>query len=197
MLNGWAPKAGTALTEVIAVQRQSGFATFMPDDLIGSTVDIIFSEPPTAKAPAANPPAGPPAPDAGLVDLDAPAPWNMPGPNWDPLVSPYIPLAADRAAFCNPPSPVFAQPYLIDGFPSSPFDIKPFTRVYKNPTKGQIAATACRPDGHCMRAYDITVKTADLDVMGDTIPGCTGKLTTFLSYNGSVPGDQGLTCTRV
>jgi hypothetical protein len=193
--DGWAFKSGTSLTTVIAAQRTAGFANPQAKELITSTIQALFYDPhandPGIITGARDQPTGQPAArqvvPPPILDPDTPPAWAQPGPTWDPFVSPYLtPLEQD--AFCKPTTDILAAPYSVDGFPSSPFRIIPFTRKFKNPPFGQISGRACRQDDHCSIGYDINVHAARLDVFSDTIPGCNGVGTNFMTYNGSVPG---------
>jgi hypothetical protein len=65
----------------------------------------------------------------------------------------------------------------VDGFPSTPFRIMPFTLPFKNPPTAQVAFTTCDPANPalCMDVYDITVVEKSLDL------GLGCGLTTFVS----------------
>lgn len=116
------------------------------------------------------------------LDPDTPPAWALPGPTWNPLVSPYL-TPVEQAAFCNldRSTPYFIGPEL-PGFPSSPFGITPFGHTWSNPKRGHEAARACRPDSHCAVAYDIHVTAAQLPIFGATVPGCAGVLTNVMAY---------------
>lgn len=84
---------------------------------------------------------------------------------------------------------VNGQSYSVNGFPSTPFIIKPFTEIFANPTIAQPKGTQCRSDGHCIRSYEINVYEIQKRIFDKTIPSCKNlPATWFLSYEGSVPG---------
>lgn len=79
--------------------------------------------------------------------------------------------------------------YSVDGFPGTPFIVKPFTETFVNPPDAQAKGKQCRSDGHCIRTYEFDVKETQKRVFDNTIPSCKRfPGTWFLSYNGSVPG---------
>jgi FtsP/CotA-like multicopper oxidase with cupredoxin domain len=80
-------------------------------------------------------------------------------------------------------------PYNVDGFPGSPFVLKPFQEVFHNPLPAQVHNKECRADGHCMYSYNIDVVDRQIYAFNATIPTCATKPGTwFMTYNGSVPG---------
>ena len=79
--------------------------------------------------------------------------------------------------------------YSVNGFPSSPYKIIPFTETFVNPREAQSKGKVCRSDGHCIRTYEHDVKEVQLRVFDNTIPSCKKfPGTWFLSYNGTIPG---------
>ena len=82
-----------------------------------------------------------------------------------------------------------AKPYLVNGFPGTPYAVQPFTETFKNPTEAQSSGTSCRADGHCLKTFEMDVKETQIRAFDNTIPSCKQfPGTWFLSYNGSIPG---------
>lgn len=79
--------------------------------------------------------------------------------------------------------------YSVNGFPSSPYKITPFTETFKNPPVAIPKERVCRADGHCMLAYDFTIGQTQLRPFDNTIDSCKNfPGTWFMSYNGAIPG---------
>lgn len=77
----------------------------------------------------------------------------------------------------------------VNGFPSSPFTIIPFSDTFVNPPVALPKDTVCRNDGHCIRSFEIDVFSKQLRPFDNSIPGCKNLPSTwFLTYNGVVPG---------
>ena len=106
---------------------------------------------------------------------------NNPGP------IPFAPKSpsANAQSICN----TNGKPVLVNGWPSSPFTIIPFSEPFVNPPFAEVKETVCRGDGHCIKSFDIDVKPVQKRPFDKTIPGCKNlPATWFLSYNGSIPG---------
>jgi FtsP/CotA-like multicopper oxidase with cupredoxin domain len=80
------------------------------------------------------------------------------------------------------------SPFNVNGFPGSPFVIKPFTDVYKSPTTAVPKFKTCRSDNHCMMSYEFDVKDVQLRPFDNTIPSCKSFTGTwFITYSGTIP----------
>ncbi|KAG2484028.1 hypothetical protein HYH03_017118 [Edaphochlamys debaryana] len=97
----------------------------------------------------------------------------------NPPISPYIGESA-RSEACSGNSGV-----RVDGFPASPFNLKPFQKDFAMPPSATVAASLSRTDiNHTVDAYEI-----DIDIINVDLGLCgKGQLTKLLAYNGSVPG---------
>jgi hypothetical protein len=174
--NGRSLKAGTSVTSVVMSQYNTAPPSpLTTTQVVQSTVQSLFFDP-NANTPG----TALIDPDAALIDPDVMT-TTAGTATWNPLVSPYMPSTAVCSA---------DQAYSVDGFPSSPYRIIPFTAPFKNPAVAKPTGRACRaaPDNHCTVAYDLTVSTVSLDVFNGTIPGCNGRKTTMMAYGGTVPG---------
>lgn len=81
------------------------------------------------------------------------------------------------------------QRVIVDGFPSSPFVLTPFTDKFANPPEEIPKHTLCRPDGHCMRSFDFVVSQTKRRVFDNVAVGCQAQDGTwFMTYNGMSPG---------
>lgn len=77
----------------------------------------------------------------------------------------------------------------VNGFSSSPFKIIPFVDNFVNPPRAIPKDKVCRPDGHCLISFDMSVFATQKRPFDNSIPGCKALPPTwFLSYNGSIPG---------
>ena len=80
------------------------------------------------------------------------------------------------------------KPAIVNGFPSTPYTVQPFTDVYKTPITAQPKYKSCRNDSHCMISYEMDIKDVQLRPFDNTIPSCRNfPATWFITYNGSVP----------
>jgi len=85
--------------------------------------------------------------------------------------------------------PLTNKKVFVDGYPSSPFILTPFTDKFLNPVEEQFKSTVCRPDGHCMRSYDFVIAQTKKRVFDKVAVGCQAQDGTwFMTYNGQVPG---------
>ena len=75
-----------------------------------------------------------------------------------------------------------AKPYLVNGFPGTPYVVQPFTETFKNPTEAQSSGTSCRADGHCLKTFEMDVKETQKRTFDNTIPSC--KVSSFLVLGG-------------
>jgi FtsP/CotA-like multicopper oxidase with cupredoxin domain len=79
-------------------------------------------------------------------------------------------------------------PYSVSGFPGTPYTVTPFVDQFSEPPVAQSTHKVCRPDGHCMLSYDLTVNQLQRRVFDNSIPGCKAfPGTWFLAYGGSIP----------
>jgi FtsP/CotA-like multicopper oxidase with cupredoxin domain len=103
-------------------------------------------------------------------------------PSFSQLASPF----GDISQIC----PSSNQRVIVDGFPSSPFVLTPFTDKFANPPEEQPPKhTLCRPDGHCIRSFDFIISQTKKRVFDNVAPGCQSQDGTwFLTYNGQAPG---------
>lgn len=77
----------------------------------------------------------------------------------------------------------------VNGFPSSPFQLQPFTDVFVNPPEEKFTHKTCREDNHCMFSYDFKVAQTQSKVFDNVANGCKNTTGTwFLTYNGFAPG---------
>jgi bilirubin oxidase len=77
----------------------------------------------------------------------------------------------------------------VNGFSSSPFKMIPFVDNFVNPPRAIPKDKVCRPDGHCLISFDMSVFATQKRPFDNSIPGCKVlPATWFLSYNGSIPG---------
>jgi len=106
--------------------------------------------------------------------------------NPETIPIPFAPISKlVKGDICN----TNGKSVLVNGWPSSPFTINPFSEPFVNPPSAQVKDTTCRSDGHCIRSFQIDVKPIQKRVFDKTIPGCKNlPATWFLSYNGSIPG---------
>ena len=104
------------------------------------------------------------------------------------VVVPVVPVSpfGKQADICPASNGV---EYSVDGYPGTPYIVKPFTETFVNPSDAQSKGKECRDDGHCIRTYEIDVKETQKRVFDNTIQSCKKfPGTWFLSYNGSIPG---------
>jgi FtsP/CotA-like multicopper oxidase with cupredoxin domain len=81
------------------------------------------------------------------------------------------------------------QRVIVDGFPSSPFVLTPFTDTFSNPSEEPFKHTLCRPDGHCIRSFDFIVSQTKKRTFDNVATGCQFQDGTwFMTYNGHSPG---------
>jgi hypothetical protein len=81
-------------------------------------------------------------------------------------------------------------PYSVGGFPGTPFLKTPFTEQYREPPVAQPVGTVCRTgDSHCMKAYELEIRTFQARPWDSTVPACRAQPATWLmGYNGITPG---------
>ena len=104
------------------------------------------------------------------------------------FVSAQIPLSpfGNSGVICPQTDGV---PYSVDGFPGTPFKVMPFTDAFANPPEAIPSLRVCRPDGHCMISYDLSVYQTQKRPFDNAIPACKAfPWTWFKAYNGSIPG---------
>jgi hypothetical protein len=81
------------------------------------------------------------------------------------------------------------QDIRVRGFPGTPGTIVPFSDTYKMPERAVFGNKECRSDGHCIRTLSIDIYESQKRVFDNAVPMCKNKPpTTFLTYNGLVPG---------
>jgi hypothetical protein len=84
--------------------------------------------------------------------------------------------------------PLATNQLLLNGFPSTPYTVQPFTDLFKTPITAQPKYKSCRNDSHCMISYEMDIKDVQLRPFDNTIPSCLNfPATWFITYNGSIP----------
>lgn len=108
----------------------------------------------------------------------------------DPAGLPLSPYVSQQEACILPPaSDLATRDWLVDGYPASPFQLRPFSQPYVQPQEAVPKQVTCRPGSgiagtpteQCIYAFEIDVVAIqkDLGICGD------GTATWLLSYNGA------------
>ncbi|CAF1584563.1 unnamed protein product [Rotaria sp. Silwood1] len=80
-------------------------------------------------------------------------------------------------------------PYSVNGFPGTPYILKPFQTDFVNPPILNPLSKQCRSDQHCIFSYIINVTDTTARPFDQSVPACANKAATkFLTYNSQIPG---------